>query len=240
LHNLQLLCPFLIFFFFNMHDAFDYIQECEELMSKGITGTSDGFDLPGRRLGGVSRQPPLSSLHKTALAAAEKRAHLGSLLPSGPKRLGGDRSIMAALSPIQAAAMAAERRFQDDIWCGSQSCEAAEDEESSSDILQDLVFMGQSAGGSGLDGGSSARAVDPVSRKRRRESDQNSFGQSSKDHASTSWSMLDRDNRSLNSEEPAMWECGKCTLLNPVSVSMLNSISLFNCLRKGYFSVYVL
>ncbi|GMY30988.1 dna-dependent metalloprotease wss1 [Fagus crenata] len=191
-------------------------KECEELMSKGITGTSDGFDLPGRRLGGVSCQPPLSSLHKTALAAAEKRAHLGSLLPSGPKRLGGDRSIMAALSPIQAAAMAAERRFQDDIWCGSQSCEAAEDEESSSDILQDLVFMGQSAEGSGLDGGSSARAVDPVSRKRRRESDQNSFGQSSKDHASTSWSMLDRDNRSLNSEEPAMWKCGKCTLLNPL------------------------
>ncbi|XP_030928706.1 uncharacterized protein LOC115954877 [Quercus lobata] len=247
-------------------------KECEELMTKGITGTGDGFDLPGRRLGGFSRQPPLSSLRKTALAAAEKRVRLESLLPSGPKRLGGDSTIMVSLSPIQAAAMAAERRLQDDIWCGSQSCEASGDEESSSDILQDLVHMEQSAGGSRLDGGSRTRAADAaVSRKRSRETDQSSFGQSSNDHvesnfvdlsmdASTSGSMLDRDNRSkkrignsdntsfsqstcwpepdfvdlscpsssgpvlscdtmcdrtLNSEEPAMWECGTCTLLNP-------------------------
>ncbi|KAK4575804.1 hypothetical protein RGQ29_026666 [Quercus rubra] len=217
-------------------------KECEELMTKGITGTGDGFDLPGRRLGGFSHQPPLSSLRKTALAAAEKRVRLESLLPSGPKRLGGDSTIMVALSPIQAAAMAAERRLQDDIWCGSQSCEASGDEESSSDILQDLVHMEKSAGGSGLDGGSRSRAaVAAVSRKRSWESDQSSFGQSSKDHvesdfvdlsmdASTSGSMLDCDNRSkkrivlgcdtmcdrtLNSEEPAMWECGTCTLLNP-------------------------
>lgn len=177
-------------------------------MTKGITGTGDGFDLPGRRLGGFSRQPPLSSLRKTALAAAEKRVRLESLLPSGPKRLGGDSTIMVALSPIQAAAMAAERRLQDDIWCGSQSCEASGDEESSSDILQDLVHMEKSAGGSGLDGVSRSRAADAaVSRKRSRESDQSSFGQSSNDHlesdfvdlsmdASTSGSMLDRENRS--------------------------------------------
>ncbi|TXG67939.1 hypothetical protein EZV62_009214 [Acer yangbiense] len=63
-------------------------KECEELMSKGITGTGEGFNLPGK-------------------------------CPSGPKRLGGDSSIMVDLSPIQAAAMAAERRLQDDIWCVS-------------------------------------------------------------------------------------------------------------------------
>lgn len=105
-------------------------KECEELMSKCITGSGEGFDLPGKRLGGFTRQPPLSSLRQTALAAAEKRSRLGSLLPSGPKRLGGDTSIMVALTPIQAAAMAAERRLQDDIWCGSQSCENSEDGES--------------------------------------------------------------------------------------------------------------
>lgn len=275
-----------------MLNAFDYVQECEELMTKGITGTGDGFDLPGRRLGGFSHQPPLSSLRKTALAAAEKRVRLESLLPSGPKRLGGDSTIMVALSPIQAAAMAAERRLQDDIWCGSQSCEASGDEESSSDILQDLVHMEKSAGGSGLDGGSRSRAaVAAVSRKRSRESDQSSFGQSSKDHvesnfadlsmdASTSGSMLDCDNRSkkrignsdntsfsqstcrpepdfvdlscpsssepvlgcdtmcdrtLNSEEPAMWECGTCTLLNPVSASMHNIILYIQFLMEGIF-----
>lgn len=92
-------------------------------------------------MGGFSRHPSLSSLRKTALAAAEKRVKLGSLLPSQPKRLGGDSTIMAALSPIQAAAMAAERRLQDEIWCGSLSAEASANGENSSDITEDLVYM---------------------------------------------------------------------------------------------------
>lgn len=89
-------------------------------MCKGITGTGQGFDLRGRRLGGISQQPPLSSLRQTTLSAAENRARGG---PSGPKRLGGDSNMKAVLSPIQAAAMAAERRLQDDLWCGSKSLE---------------------------------------------------------------------------------------------------------------------
>lgn len=92
-------------------------------MAKGITGTGQGFDLPGKRLGGYSRQPPLSSLRQQALAAAEKRSRSEALLPHGPMRLGGDSSIKAVLSPVQAAAMAAERRLHDDLWCGSKSLE---------------------------------------------------------------------------------------------------------------------
>ncbi|XP_074288048.1 DNA-dependent metalloprotease WSS1-like [Silene latifolia] len=95
--------------------------ECEELMAKGITGAGRGFDIPGRRLGGFSQPPPLPLLRQHALAAAERRAQRGTLLPSGPRRLGGDSSIKAALSPNQAAAMAAERRLHDDMWCGSKS-----------------------------------------------------------------------------------------------------------------------
>ncbi|KAH8494130.1 hypothetical protein H0E87_020767, partial [Populus deltoides] len=124
----------------NFYKLWDELRkECEELIFKGITGTGEGFDLPGRRLGGFSCQPALSSLRKTALAAAEKRAKLGSMLPSQPKRLGGDSTIMAALSPIQAAAMAAERRLQDEIWCGSLLAETDEtsgDGETSSDIAE--------------------------------------------------------------------------------------------------------
>lgn len=56
-------------------------------MAKGITGTGQGFDLPGKRLGGYSRQPPLSSLRQQALAAAEKRSRSEALLPHGPIRL---------------------------------------------------------------------------------------------------------------------------------------------------------
>ncbi|PIN15996.1 hypothetical protein CDL12_11355 [Handroanthus impetiginosus] len=63
--------------------------------------------------------------------AAENRARHGTLLPSGPKRIGGDSSIMVALSPVQAAAMAAERRLQDNIWCGSEFCDLSEEDGSS-------------------------------------------------------------------------------------------------------------
>lgn len=90
-------------------------------MAKGITGTGEGFDLPCGRLGGLSRLSSVSTLGQVALAAAENRARKGLLMSSGPKSLGGDGSIREALSPIQAAVMAAERRFQDELWCGSHN-----------------------------------------------------------------------------------------------------------------------
>ncbi|EEF39356.1 conserved hypothetical protein [Ricinus communis] len=111
--------------FYNLLDQIR--KECEELIAKGITGTGQGFDLPGRCLGGFSRQPPLSSMRQTALAAAENRARRGAVLPSGPQRVGGDGNIKTALSPVQAAAMAAERRLHDDLWCGSKSLEGISD-----------------------------------------------------------------------------------------------------------------
>lgn len=80
-------------------------------------------------MGGVSHKPLHSSLRQAALTAAENRARRGSLLPSGPKRIGGDSSIMVALSPVQAAAMAAERRLQDNIWCGSEFCDVSGEDE---------------------------------------------------------------------------------------------------------------
>ncbi|KAK7325329.1 hypothetical protein VNO77_29491 [Canavalia gladiata] len=105
--------------FYNLLD--EIRKECEELMVKEMSGTGRGFGLYGRRLGGFSQQPPLSSLRQTALAAAESRAHHRALMPAGPRYLGGDNNIKSALSPIQAAAMAAERRLHDDMWCGSKS-----------------------------------------------------------------------------------------------------------------------
>lgn len=119
-------------------------------MAKGITGTGQGFDLPGKRLGGFSRQPPLSSLRHQALAAAEKRVQRQALVPHGPVRLGGDSSIKAVLSPVQAAAMAAERRLHDDLWCGSKSLEhvgpsdsptASSDVKTTKESLADLISV---------------------------------------------------------------------------------------------------
>ncbi|KAG9148816.1 hypothetical protein Leryth_024720 [Lithospermum erythrorhizon] len=63
-------------------------KECEDLMSKGISGTAEGFDL--KEAFGVLFLNHLclfSAEH--ALVAAEKRAKLNQLFPSGPVRLGG-------------------------------------------------------------------------------------------------------------------------------------------------------
>uniref|UniRef100_A0A803MFQ3 WLM domain-containing protein n=1 Tax=Chenopodium quinoa TaxID=63459 RepID=A0A803MFQ3_CHEQI len=94
-------------------------------------------DFSGKCLNGFSRQQPLASLHKTTLAAAENRKRFNSFLPSGPLRLGDDKNIMSALSPVQAAAMAAERRLQDEIWCAFVSGGFAEDL-GDSDFLKQL------------------------------------------------------------------------------------------------------
>ncbi|XP_024967368.1 uncharacterized protein LOC112507157 isoform X2 [Cynara cardunculus var. scolymus] len=131
-------------------------KECEQLINEGISGSATGFDLPGRRLGGFSRQPPLSSLRQTALLAAENRKRQGSLLPSGPKRLGGNKSIMSSLTPVQAAAMAAERRFQDDLWCGLE--ETVEEEESGAAVPQQHQNIRNSASSSGLGADTDARS----------------------------------------------------------------------------------
>lgn len=149
--------------FYNLWDHLR--KECEELINKGISGSGEGFDLPGRRLGGFS-QPVISSLRHTALNAAEKRARLGSLLPSGPKRLGGDSSLMTALSPVQAAAMAAERRLLDEIWCASGSCDI-EEGEISNDLLQKQV--GRGSGSSRNSNGPDVNKSDSVPKKRTSE-----------------------------------------------------------------------
>ncbi|XP_048130448.1 DNA-dependent metalloprotease WSS1-like isoform X2 [Rhodamnia argentea] len=152
-------------------------KECEELMANGMTGTGQGFDLPGRRLGGFSKKPHISQLRQTAWAAAERRAVLGSLLPSGPRRLGGNSSIMV-LSSAQAAAMAAERRLQDDIWCGSKFEDGGGDEKSNPDILLNIENEIKTPSKSRHDNAGS-QASHSISRKRIRETNEASASQSS-------------------------------------------------------------
>nr|XP_043621039.1 DNA-dependent metalloprotease WSS1 [Erigeron canadensis] len=202
----------------------DLRKECEEFMSKGITGSGDGFDLPGRRLGGFTRQPPLSSLRQTALVAAQNRARLGSLLPAGPKRLGGDKSIMSSLTPGQAAAMAAERRLQDDIWCGIQQLVEEEEEtvpqssasssvlgskrsHQSNDSHSELNFVDLTD----VPSVSNAEATNNISVNKRSRQTECCIDLTTEDFASgsTSNEKTGRDTKSSG------WECMTCTLLNP-------------------------
>ncbi|XP_072980869.1 DNA-dependent metalloprotease WSS1 [Typha angustifolia] len=174
-------------------------KECEDLVANGITGTGQGFDAPGRRVGGFSRQPPLSSLRQSALAAAENRARTGALLPSGPRRLGGNDEIMAALSPIQAAAMAAERRMYDDLWCASGS------------HAQSVSVSGHPASSkvsNSVPKGKDFLRGDSV------HSDKSGTGKSlhtaHQNAPSDSSSLWTRD----FAEDRAIWECSFCTLFN--------------------------
>ncbi|KAF8092374.1 hypothetical protein N665_0416s0030 [Sinapis alba] len=223
--------------FYNLWDQLR--KECEELMSKGITGTCQGFDVPGKRLGGFSCQPPVSSLRATAAKAAEKRVRAVTLLPSGPHRLGGDSSIMSHLSPIQAAAMAAERRLLDDIWCGSQSAEAfQEDQENDGDSratsLNARSAAKRSSSYSNATNSSSnhqwgSDVIDLTeeasearcSKRSCSQGDQGplsssedepmfGFKKSSETSSSTGY------NSNQGRQETAMWECAECTLLNPL------------------------
>lgn len=171
-------------------------------MAKGITGTGQGFDAPGRRLGGFTFKRPLSSPRQTALAAAQKRARVGSLLPSGPQRLGGNSDIMTALSPIQAAAMAAERRMYDDLWCGSGYNTISSEADSSS---------GMSKQPASTETGEPSKSSNEVPQ-----------GKNSGAEDSTFSSKADREPPSgVSSSRCAadvaggvIWECSVCTLLN--------------------------
>eukprot|EP00232_Nephroselmis_pyriformis_P011873 CAMPEP_0182897128 /NCGR_PEP_ID=MMETSP0034_2-20130328/26705_1 /TAXON_ID=156128 /ORGANISM="Nephroselmis pyriformis, Strain CCMP717" /LENGTH=197 /DNA_ID=CAMNT_0025031029 /DNA_START=63 /DNA_END=652 /DNA_ORIENTATION=+ len=91
------------------HDAKFYklldeiTAECEEYMSKGITGSGVGFDAGSMgRLGGrgpvAIHNPPPEKLRAAAAEAALKRARAGALMTQGGRRLGGDTGLARALA----------------------------------------------------------------------------------------------------------------------------------------------
>ncbi|GMN62300.1 hypothetical protein TIFTF001_031383 [Ficus carica] len=102
----------------NFYNLLDQLRkEWKELAAKGIPGAWG-------HLGGVSQQP-----------------HLASLLPSEPRRLGGNKTIMKALCPREAARMAAERRTLGvRNWCGGYvPGDTAKDGKGSSGKSHDLA-----------------------------------------------------------------------------------------------------
>uniref|UniRef100_A0A1J3JFD9 DNA-dependent metalloprotease WSS1 n=1 Tax=Noccaea caerulescens TaxID=107243 RepID=A0A1J3JFD9_NOCCA len=181
-------------------------KECEELMTKGITGTGQGFDVPGKRLGGFTRQPPLSSLPAISATAADKRVRAGNLLPSGPHRLGGDNSLMSDLSPIQAAAMAAERRLLDDIWCASQPTQENDTKEAPASVRS--VKRSSSCSNA-----HPSEVIDLTDEASENTCAKRSCGAGHEGGIKSF--LLASCNANRSRQESAMWECGECTLLNP-------------------------
>ena len=199
------------------------VQECEELVSKEITGTGQGFDAPGKRLGGFTRQPPLSSLRQTAGAAAVKRARIGALLPSGPRRLGGDSEIMTALTPIQASAMAAERRMQDDLWCASGCQEILSAIESENGKLENSTSSddpGESSKSTIVSRGKHFVSGDTCNNVRSQSSSHTGFQNICTFGKKCSGTPISSGSASCGrmdgAEDTVIWECGICTLFNQV------------------------
>ncbi|CAN6164795.1 unnamed protein product [Urochloa humidicola] len=172
-------------------------KECEELVSKGITGTGQGFDGTGRRVGGFTIHPPPPAIRQATLAAAQKRARNGALLPSGPRKLGGNSDIMSALSPVQAAAMAAERRMHDDLWCGSH------DQSGIDDDSDDIIILSEPPNMTRKDGKTTKGSCSNTSAE---SSSSSGIHTTARDGSSSFWTSDADDN--------SKWECGACTLLN--------------------------
>lgn len=116
-------------------------------------------------------------------------------MPSGPRKLGGNSEIMSALSPVQAAAMAAERRMYDDLWCGSH-------DQSGIDDSDDVIILQEPPNLVTRDG------------KHTKASCSNTFAEPS---TSSGIHIAARDDRTSDALDSSKWECGACTLLNQAS-----------------------
>lgn len=115
-------------------------------------------------------------------------------MPSGPRKLGGNSEIMSALSPVQAAAMAAERRMYDDLWCGSH-------DQSGIDDSDDVIILQEPPNLMTRDG------------KSTKGSCSNTFAEPS----TSGIHIATQDDRTSDALDSSKWECGACTLLNQAS-----------------------
>ncbi|KAA1469628.1 WLM-domain-containing protein [Dentipellis sp. KUC8613] len=113
-------------------------EEYEALQRSGYAG--EGFHSKGNRLGqNVSHDLPPHLARQRALEAAEKRRKIGAVLGSGG-RLGGGSLARSGLSPRQLAALAAERRANDEKACGSGDAAEKEAKKAAEDSIQDDVI----------------------------------------------------------------------------------------------------
>ncbi|KAG0202908.1 hypothetical protein BGX28_004725 [Mortierella sp. GBA30] len=117
----------------------DLNDEYDKIVASGYTGL--GFDAIGQRLGGSRIGGTLagglvgSGSRAAAVAAAEKRRRLNEMmLPAGGRKLGGTNADKDPTSkafwekwhsPGELAALAAEQRAKDQLWCGSAESENA-------------------------------------------------------------------------------------------------------------------
>ncbi|CAO3564624.1 unnamed protein product [Mortierella alpina] len=107
----------------------DLNDEYDKIIASGYTGV--GFDATGQRLGGRGLGGSAHGSREAAILAAERRRRVNEMmLPAGGRKLGGGGAGSAQdptskafwekwHSPGELAALAAEQRAKDQVWCGS-------------------------------------------------------------------------------------------------------------------------
>ncbi|KAI8837947.1 WLM domain-containing protein [Chytriomyces cf. hyalinus JEL632] len=128
-------------------------KEHDDNVSGGWTGA--GFDSAGTRLGGGVRKVDEGEARAIALRAALEREKKGRIMiPAGGRKLGGSLAGKEkTMSPGEMAAMAAERRLKDRVWCGSKGdgghshVHVISDDDGDSDSEDDVAIRkGKNAG----------------------------------------------------------------------------------------------
>lgn len=115
-------------------------QECDELIWSGNDGTKseEAFAGKGRRVGqGVTMTVPRRRAGVSAAAAARNRQRIESLMPKGGRKLGGSAGIARLCDPREMALAAAQRRANDEVWCGG-SVEVVELDDDEDDDVKEV------------------------------------------------------------------------------------------------------
>jgi hypothetical protein len=211
--------------------------ECEELMAKGIGGTGAGFDAPsagkvGGRFIGPSDQLTSFDRRTAALKAAEQRAKRQAIMPSGPRKLGGDTTGLRDLPPALAAAAAAERRAADNRWCPTEQMSQDIDEGTSIHAALQAVLDGRAAAGNGINGASGSSAAAGALEKKKTENNSKQRQQQPPAPPPAPAPLVNNGNGEVidltydasqpdpieptitSVPTPAEWECPSCTFIN--------------------------
>ncbi|KAJ3292815.1 hypothetical protein HK104_004990 [Borealophlyctis nickersoniae] len=215
------------------HDA-KFYKLLDELQDEYETNAAKGFaafDGPGRRVGeDVSHTLPAHLARKAAADAALKRLKINQVMPAGGRRLGGaadSKALEKLLSPAQLAAMAAERRVADRIWCGS--AEAGEDVDEEGVVVVGGKRTGPGHASASGSGSKSHRAQSPNDHTPividAGGVEEGSLGKSSSSRDTTRKRKLSEPaspsastsspSSSADSTSPdGTWTCPQCTLIN--------------------------
>jgi hypothetical protein len=221
----------------NMHGAHaapfyklldELTAECEELMAKGIGGSGSGFDAPAAgKVGGrfIGRGDQLSTFDRreAALKAAEQRAKRQAIMPTGPKKLGGDKTGLRDLPPALAAAAAAERRSLDNRWCPTEQLRQDMDEGASIHAALQAVLDGRTQISNNRGPSSSSSSLDK--NKKGSNSKQQQQQVSARAHPISNGNIiidltnsqpdhLEPDPSATHANPTSEWECPSCTFIN--------------------------